>query len=73
MAQTDYTSTIEDSYVAHEGPLATNEDYINFVINMAAASYQAQYGTATVDEGVTAAREAYNAALLPAQEPVQGE
>ena len=35
------------------------------VMNMAALSYQSQYKTATPDEGITAAREAYNASLPP--------
>ena len=73
MAQTDYTITIEDGYVVPEGPLATNDDYVTFVMNSAAASYQVQYGTATVDEGVTAAREAYNASLPVAAEPAAEE
>jgi hypothetical protein len=32
-------------------------------MNMAAASYARQYAQATAEEGITAAREAYNAAL----------
>ena len=68
---TDYTITIEDGYVVPEGPLATNDDYVTFVMNMAALSYMNQYGTATSDEGITAAREAYNASLPPVvEEPV---
>ena len=67
MAQTDYTVTIEDGYVVPEGPLATNDDYITFVMNRAAESYMNQYGTANVEDGVTAAREAYNAALSQAE------
>ena len=73
MAQTDYTITIEDSYVVPESPLLTNDDYVTFVMNMAAASYQVQYGTATVDKGVTAAREAYNESLPVAEAPVLQE
>lgn len=76
MAQTDYTVTIEDGYVVPEGPLATNDDYITFVMNMAAQSYMNQYGTANVEDGITAAREAYNATLPqdpPVEEPVRGE
>jgi hypothetical protein len=34
----------------------------------AALSYQAQYKTKTPDEGITAAREAYNASLPPEPE-----
>jgi hypothetical protein len=33
------------------------------VMNMAALSYMAQYGVATPDEGITAARAAFNASL----------
>lgn len=60
---TEYTIDIVDDYVAPTTPLATNEEYVTFVMNMAAASYMSQYGTATVEEGITAAREAFNAAL----------
>ena len=71
---TDYTITIEDGYVVPEGPLATNDDYVTFVMNMAAESYMNQYDTATSDEGITAAREAYNASLPPVvEEPVVEE
>ena len=70
MAQTDYTITIEDGYIVPEGPFATNDDYLTFVMNRAAESYMNQYGTANVEDGITAAREAYNASLPqpPAEE-----
>jgi len=67
---TDYTVQIVNDYVAPTTPLATNEDYVDFVMNMAAASYQVQYSTATSDEGITAAREAFNAGL-PEPAPVE--
>jgi hypothetical protein len=67
---TDYTVQIVDNYVAPTTPLATNEDYVDFVMNSAAASYQAQYSTATSDEGITAARNAFNASL-PEPAPVE--
>ena len=60
---TDYTVQIVDNYVAPEGPMLDNDAYVTFVMNMAAKSYEVQYNTATSDEGITAAREAYNAAL----------
>ena len=60
---TDYTITIDDAYVTPEGPFATNDGYLTFVMNSAAESYKSQYGTANVEDGITAAREAYNAAL----------
>jgi len=53
------------------GPFATDQEYCQFVMSMAALSYQSQYKTATPDEGITAAREAYNASL-PVAEPEQG-
>lgn len=59
-----YTINITDDYVVPEGPL-TAEQYVNFVMNNAAKSYQAQYKTATVNEGVQAACDAYNANLPP--------
>jgi acetyl-CoA acetyltransferase len=65
---TDYTVQIVDDYVQPTTPLATNEDYVTFVMNMAAESYMNQYGTDNVEDGVTAAREAFNAALPPAAE-----
>ena len=59
-----YTINITDDYVVPEGPL-TAEQYVNFVMNNAAKSYQAQYKTDTVNEGVQAACDAYNANLPP--------
>ena len=47
------------------GPFATDEEYCQFVMSNAAESYMKQYSTATTDEGITAAREAYNASLPP--------
>ena len=66
-----YSITLTDDYTAPAGPLATNEDYLNFVMNMAAKSYANQYSAATSDAGVTAARETYNAALpqIQTEEP----
>jgi hypothetical protein len=58
-----YTVDIVDGYVQTTQPIATNDGYMDMVCNMAAASYQVQYGTATSDEGITAAREAFNASL----------
>ena len=53
------------------GPFATDEEYCQYVMSNAALSYQNQYKTATPDEGITAAREAYNASL-PLAESEQG-
>jgi hypothetical protein len=64
MAQTNYAVVIDDAYVVPDGAL-TKEQYVNFVMNRAAESYQRQYNTATVDDGIGAACDAYNAALLP--------
>jgi hypothetical protein len=62
-----YAINITDDYVVPEGPL-TAEQYVNFVMNNAAKSYQAQYNTATVNEGVQAACDAYNSNLPQATE-----
>lgn len=64
---TQYTIDIVGGYVTPEGAL-TKEQYVNFVMNRAAESYQVQYGTATTDDGIQAACDAYNAALSAAQE-----
>lgn len=61
-----YAINITDDYVVPEGPL-TAEQYVNFVMNSAAKSYQAQYKTDTVNEGVQAACDAYNANLPPSK------
>jgi anthranilate phosphoribosyltransferase len=60
-------ATIDTSQPA-PGPFDTDEAYCQFVMSNAALSYQAQYSAATADEGITAAREAYNAGL-PAPAP----
>ena len=61
-----YAINITDDYVVPEGPL-TAEQYVNFVMNNAAESYKVHYGTATVNEGVQAACDAYNANLPPSK------
>jgi hypothetical protein len=59
-----YTLTItEEVYPQPTKPLDTNEAYLTFVLARAAESYQSQYGTASKEAGITAAREAFNAAL----------
>jgi hypothetical protein len=58
-----YTLNITDDYTVPEGPFADNAAYLTFVMNMAAASYAKQYAAADKEAGITAAREAYNAAL----------
>jgi len=59
-----YTIDIRDDYTPPEGPLDASQ-YVAFVMNNAAKSYQAQYKTDTVNEGVQAACDAYNANLPP--------
>lgn len=59
---TDHALTITDGYTPPEGPLDASQ-YVTFVMNRAAESYMAQYKTATVNEGIQAACDAYNAAL----------
>lgn len=61
---TQYTIEIVDGYVTPEGQL-TKWKYVEFVMNKAAESYQNQYGTATTDDGIQAACDAYNAVIQP--------
>ena len=69
---TIYTITITDDYIVPPGALDAAQ-YVDFVMNRAAQSYQLQYNTATTQEGIEAACAAYNAALPPdpVQEPQQ--
>jgi hypothetical protein len=67
-----YTIDITDDYAPPPGPL-TAEQYVEFVMNRAAESYKAQYKTDTVNEGVQAACDAYNAALPPAQDSQESQ
>ena len=62
MATTNYTIAIDDAYVVPEGAL-TKEQYVAFVMNKAAESYQNSYATVDFDSGIQAACDAYNAAL----------
>ena len=57
--------TIDTDKTTPIGPFATDAEYVQWVMSMAAESYQKQYATATADEGITAAREAYNATVNP--------
>ena len=59
---TQYTIEIVDGYVTPEGQL-TKAQYVEFVMNKAAESYQNQYSTATTDDGIQAACDAYNASI----------
>ena len=59
---TEYVIDVVDGYVVPEGPLDAAQ-YVTFVMNRAAESYKIQYGTATVNEGIQAACDAYNASL----------
>ena len=63
----DYTVTTVPNYVQPITAIATDEGYVDMVMNMAALSYIAQYNAATPDEGIAAARAAFNASL-PATE-----
>ena len=60
---TDYTVTIVADYTQPTTEITTDDDYVDMVMNMAALSYMAQYGVATPEEGIAAARAAYNASL----------
>jgi len=68
---TTYTSDVIADVYPQPGEIATNEAYLTFVINKAAESYQSQYGAASKEDGITAARKAYNASL-PVPAPVEG-
>ena len=59
-----YELTIEDSYELPITTFETNQEYLNFVVNMASKSYKSQYQTDTVEEGITKAREAYNSTVV---------
>ena len=63
----EYTLTIADDYETPAGAL-TKAQYVEFVMNHAAESYQKQYGTADKESGIQAACDAYNASLPPEQE-----
>ena len=63
-----YTIDVVENYVVPAGPL-TSDQYVNFVMNMAAQSYMKQYNVATPNEGIQAACDAYNASLPPPPEP----
>jgi hypothetical protein len=57
-----------DTDKTEPGPFDTDQAYVQWVMSMASESYMKQYGTATADEGIAAARDAYNASL-PAPTP----
>ena len=63
----EYIVTTVPDYVQPTTAIADNEGYVDMVMNMAALSYMAQYSVATPDEGLAAARAAFNASL-PATE-----
>ena len=63
MSTVKYAIEISDDYVVPTGTIDTNKDYIDFVMNKAAESYKKQYDAATVNDGITAARESYNASV----------
>ena len=58
-----YQINLVENYVVPEGQL-TNEQYVDFVMNMACRSYMNQYNVATPEEGLTAARDAYNSNVV---------
>lgn len=64
MTQLTVNLVVDDQYKAPEGVIETNEDYINFVINMASQSYKIQYGAKDIVDGIEAARQEYNKNLL---------
>lgn len=60
---TEYTVTIVADYTQPTTEITTDDGYVDMVMNMAALSYMAQYGVSTPEEGIAAARAAYNASL----------
>ena len=60
---TEYTVNTVVDYVQPTTEVTTNEGYVDMVMNMAAQSYMAQYSAATPEDGIFAAREAFNASL----------
>ena len=64
MTQTNYAVVMDDEYTP-PAIINTNQDYINFVLNKAAESYQKQYNTADKESAITAAIESFNANLVP--------
>ena len=52
-------------YVPSPSIINTNDDYLVFVINGALQSYMSQYNQPTPEDGLTAARVAYNASINP--------
>lgn len=66
---TTYSIDVTADVYPQPGEIFTNEEYLTFVVNRAAESYQTQYGAASKEDGITAAREAYNASLPLAPPP----
>ncbi len=50
----------------------TKEQYIDWVVNRASESYMNQYSTASKEDGIQAACDAFNAAIPPQPAP-EGE
>lgn len=59
-----YEINIVTDYVQPTTVIATNAEYVDMVMNMAAKSYMTQYESATPEAGITAAREAFNASFV---------
>lgn len=60
---TTYKINVTADVYPQPGEIGTNAEYMTYVVNKAAESYQNQYGAESKDDGITAAREAYNASL----------
>ena len=52
-----------DTNAVLEGPFTSAEDYVRWVMTMAAKSYQSQFGTPTTDAGIDASWQAHNESL----------
>lgn len=60
----EYNVNIVANYVQPTVAITTDEDYVNMVMNRAAQSYMSQYAVATPEEGIAAARAAFNVVFI---------
>lgn len=68
MSIVPFSVVIDDDYTAPAGHLSPAQ-YVTYVMNMAARSYQSQYKSASALDGIDAACAAYNVALPPEPTP----
>lgn len=68
MSIVPFSVVIDDDYTVPAGHLSP-EQYVTYVMNMAAKSYQSQYKSASAVDGIDAACAAYNATIVLEPEP----